>query len=252
MAQTHLFTILDTVESTNNYAMGQVHAGLSTHGDAWFALEQSGGKGQREKKWESAKNENILMTIVVKPGRVLQGNQFLLSAVTANVCQQVLDNYNRAHTKIKWPNDIYFGDRKAGGILIENIIKGDEWYWSIIGIGININQMKFSLNVPNATSLRITTGKVHNQIDIAKNIQERLLFEINNLSENSKAFQLDMYNKNLYKKDTNVKLKKGNIVFETTVKHVNKYGDLITEDAMERHFKYGDVQWINDTGQLQL
>ena len=88
MQENGLFTILDVVESTNNYAMGQVHAGLAAHGQAWFANEQWGGKGQRDKKWISAKGENIIMTIVLKPDKVFKGNQFLFSAFIAGVCHR--------------------------------------------------------------------------------------------------------------------------------------------------------------------
>lgn len=74
-------------------------------------------------------------------------------------------------TTIKWPNDIYWGDRKAGGILIENVISGTKnWKWAVIGIGLNINQTIFSPDLPNPVSLQQITGKKYNILEIANEI----------------------------------------------------------------------------------
>ncbi len=244
MHENDLFTILDVVESTNNYAMGQVHAGLAAHGQAWFANEQWGGKGQRDKKWISAKGENIIMTIVLKPDKVFNRNQFLFSASIAGVCHRFFSAIAGNETYVKWPNDIYFGDRKAGGILIENVISGKEWKWAVVGIGININQTAFADELHNATSLKSITAKRYEVVELARHLQYSILNELKNPSIEIFGKSLPYYNAHLYKKGELVKLKKRNAIFETCIKEVNSFGQLITEDVMERVFEFGEVSWI--------
>ena len=242
--ENHLFTILDVVESTNNYAMGQVHAGLAAHGQAWFANEQWGGKGQREKKWLSAMGENIIVTITLKPDKVFNQNKFLFSAFIAGVCHQFFSAFAGNETCIKWPNDIYFGDRKAGGILIENVFKGKQWKWAVVGIGININQTHFGEELKNATSLKCITQKNYDVIELAKQLQNTIIQKLENCKEEVLFEYLKYYNDHLFKKGKIVKLKKENILFETCIKEVNGFGQLITEDVMERVFEFGEVSWV--------
>ena len=131
--------IIDKVDSTNNYAMGLIREGLTKHGAAYFAIEQTAGKGRRSKGWTAEKGKNIILSIVVAPDFLNIQNQFQLSVVAALGCYDLFKNYAGDNVYLKWPNDIFWNDRKAGGILIENVIKGKKWKWSIVGIGININ-----------------------------------------------------------------------------------------------------------------
>jgi BirA family transcriptional regulator, biotin operon repressor / biotin---[acetyl-CoA-carboxylase] ligase len=244
MDQNEIFSILDTVESTNNYAMQQVHAGLAKHGQAWYAHEQWGGKGQRGKEWKSERGENLILTLTVQPDVVFKGKPFLLSALVANVCRDCFAEIAGETTKIKWPNDIYWDDRKAGGILIENIFKGKSWEWAVIGIGINVNQMVFDESVGNATSLKIITEIQHDPILLARKIQKILLEKLKQLTFIDFGGQIDELNNHLYKKMETVHLKKDNAVFETKIIAVNEYGQLLTEDVMERKFEVGEVEWV--------
>lgn len=112
--------ILPVIDSTNNYAMGQATAGQAGHGTVYFALEQTAGKGQRGKTWLTTPGENIMMSVVIQPQALKTSQQFLLSAAIALGCYDFFKNYAGEETRIKWPNDLYWRDRKAGGILIES------------------------------------------------------------------------------------------------------------------------------------
>src|SRR5688572_2022740 len=164
------FTILSSVDSTNNYAMARVQAGLAQHGAAWFAHEQTAGKGQRNKHWLTNPSENILLSVVLQPFTLTASEQFLLSASVALACCDFYKNYAGEETSIKWPNDLYWRDRKAGGILIENNFRGSEWVFAIAGIGININQTSFDPALPNPVSLKQITGKNFNVIQLAREL----------------------------------------------------------------------------------
>ena len=241
MNQNQLFTILDAVESTNNYAMAKLHAGLAVHGQAWFARHQWGGKGQRDNKWLSNKDENITMTIILKPNKVFRNNMFFFNAVVACTCHQFFSSIVGSSFYIKWPNDLYFNDNKAGGILIENIFNGSEWLWAAVGIGINVNQTDFKPENGNATSLQIICNKIFEPIELGKKLHWMLIENFESFSED---YYLNYYNEHLYKKNQTVKLKKGNIVFDTTINKVNRIGQLVTIDTLERQFNTGEIKWL--------
>ena len=142
------FIELQSVDSTNNYAMARVAEGVAQHGSAYFAHEQTAGKAQRGKIWISEKGANIMMSMVIKPLFLQPSEQFKLSACVAVALHDFLKRYAGEQTKIKWPNDIYWRDRKAAGILIENVISTGKlaignWQWAIVGIGVNLNQVDF-------------------------------------------------------------------------------------------------------------
>ena len=242
MADDVFFTILNTVDSTNNYAMGRVHEGLAKHGLLWFANEQTGGKGQRGKAWATEKGKNIVMSLVLEPGRLQITHQFYLSAAVALACFQFFAAYAGEETKIKWPNDLFWRDRKAGGILIENKFQGKAWKWAVVGIGININQTRFDKFLINPVSLKQITGKTFNTIELAKELYALLM---KNLAELKTAENImEQYNEHLYKINKNVTLRNGDVKFETVIKEVSKEGRLITVDAIEREFDFGEVEWV--------
>lgn len=236
-------TVFDSIESTNNYAMGQAHSGSARDGEAWMALEQTKGKGRRNKNWQSEKGLNIMLSISINTEFLPLFRQFELSICTALGCVDFLSKYAGNEVKIKWPNDIYYHDKKAGGILIENVIKGKLWQWSIIGIGININQTVFDKDMGNPTSLKRITGKEYDIITLAKKLRLAIIKRVHSLKETDVGL-LKEYNHLLYKKGELVKLKKQNMVFETTVMGVNTHGELMTTDTMDRVFSFDEVDWI--------
>ena len=238
------FVVLDAIESTNNYAMEQARAGLAIHGKAWFANEQWGGKGQRGKKWVSNKGENIVMSLIVKPSKLFAANPFYLSMLVANICRQFVADKTNLQTFVKWPNDIYIDDRKAGGILIENIFVGKEWQWAVIGIGINVNQEQFEFTENNPISLKSATEQDYIPIALAKELAQLIITFINKVDNEELKNIYSIFNQHLYKKNQLVFLKKETAVFETTIIAINEYGQLITEDTIERIFNVGEVEWV--------
>ena len=242
MAEDGFFNILDTVDSTNNYAMANVHAGMAAHGMAWFAKEQATGKGQRGRSWISEKGKNIAISLVLEPERLSIKSQFQLSAVVAITCFEFFSKYAGEETTIKWPNDLFWRDRKAGGILIENVLQGKTWKWAVVGIGININQTRFDKAILNPVSLKQITGKNFKIIELAKELQVLLM---KNLAEPKPADEIfNQYNEHLYKINKTVKLKKDGVIFDTVIKEISAAGRLITVDAIEREFDFGEVEWV--------
>jgi len=116
------------------------------------------GRGQRGKQWESEKNSNILLSFVLRPQIEIK-DQFRLSQVISLAIAEYINLHDIDQVKIKWPNDVYVGDKKISGILIQNFLNGDKIDKTIVGIGININQELFYSDAPNPTSLKMITGK---------------------------------------------------------------------------------------------
>ena len=240
------FIELLSVESTNNYAMRQVQKELAKNGDAYFAFEQTAGKGQFNKQWLSNKGENIILSIVLKTDELLINQQFILNMVIALGALKLFNKYSTEHAKIKWPNDIYWRDRKAAGILIENIIRGSSWQFAVIGIGMNINQVNFQNDLKNPVSLKQITGKTYNVVDLAKELCDILDQEVSRLFAGSNILILEAYNNGLYKLNENVSFKNSAGLFKGDIKKVNEAGELIVEtDQEEKAFKTGELEWMN-------
>jgi BirA family transcriptional regulator, biotin operon repressor / biotin---[acetyl-CoA-carboxylase] ligase len=250
------FIELQSIDSTNKYAMGIVHndrlpdgQGEAQHGMAIFSHEQTAGKGQRGKTWVSEKGVNIALSILLNPYPLGIQDQFKLSVCVAVSVHELFSKYAGDETKIKWPNDLYWRDRKAGGILIESIVRSREsgansWEWAIAGIGININQTVYSVDLPNPVSLKQIAGKSFNTVELAKELCFILEKNYRLLIAGNSEDLFIYYQTHLYKKGEKVKLKKDSRVFETTVKGVSETGQLITHHSIEERFEFGEVEWV--------
>lgn len=154
---------LSTIDSTNIYAMSQIKEGLAKSGSCYTADFQTHGKGQHGRVWESSKGQNILCSYILELTKLdadknwAPTDQIGFSAAIALGARAFFGAFAGPETKIKKPNDIYFRDRKAGGLLIENLVRGKEWTWTVVGIGMNINQSSFSSAATNPISLQEIT-----------------------------------------------------------------------------------------------
>src|SRR5690242_17711859 len=160
--------ILDCVDSTNNYAMALIKKGKINCAAAVFAKEQTHGKGRRGRQWKSNPAENIILSVAVPMQWQSISKQFEISVAAALSCYDLFQKYILGNLFIKWPNDIFIGDSKAGGILIENVIKGNIWQWSVVGIGLNINQEEFEEGIQKASSLKLASGKNFDVLELAE------------------------------------------------------------------------------------
>lgn len=237
------FIELQQVESTNNYATGLAHAGMAQSGTAVFAHDQTKGKGQRHREWQSEAGKNIALTVMFQPPTLALSQSFLLSMATAVGVCNFFSKYAGSETKVKWPNDIYWRDRKAGGILMENIVKGSKWHWAIIGIGLNINQTDFAELGTKAVSLKQITGKNHDPLQLAKELC-MYLEDAYTLLRKLRPEIYAQYNSKLYKLNETVRLKQGSRVFDAVIKDVSTLGVLIVESGTEERFNVGDVEWL--------
>lgn len=149
------FLLLEQVDSTNSYV--SLHAASLADMTMVIADAQTAGRGQRGNSWESEPGKNLTFTLLHRPKGVLPREQFAISEATALAVADFLEE-NGFIATVKWPNDIYVGDRKIAGILIEHSLTGSAITDSRIGVGLNVNQQEFRSDAPNPVSMRQLTG----------------------------------------------------------------------------------------------
>lgn len=166
---------VDTCTSTLSYAAG-LSAEDTPHGTVVTAREQTAGRGQRGNSWESEPGANLTFSLVLRPHRWPAARQFELSmAVVVGVCRALRRALPDADVRVKWPNDIYAGDLKMVGILIENTVSGSYITRSIAGIGINVNQTVFRSKAPNPVSMAQIAGHPFDLDTILQNVVTEIL-----------------------------------------------------------------------------
>lgn len=152
---------LPQIHSTNSYATHLLKNVKLPEGTVIHTDQQTEGKGQRGALWHSEAGQNLTASIVLKPVFLELDQQFFLYQIAALACYDTITellNTSHIDIKIKWPNDILLGSKKLSGILIENSIQNNTINWSVIGIGMNVNQLSFADSL-NASSLRLANGK---------------------------------------------------------------------------------------------
>jgi BirA family biotin operon repressor/biotin-[acetyl-CoA-carboxylase] ligase len=238
------FYILDTVESTNNHAIQQIRNGSAFHGDAWLARVQTQGKGQRNRHWHSLPGQNILMSVVVRPGFLDRMNPFLFQALVARACRDYIAELLATEVFIKWPNDIILNDRKAGGVLIENIFRGKSWEWAVVGMGINVNQLAFDSLSEKATSLKLFSGNEYDLNRLAEGLRNHLISFLDENEDCPLDDRLKMYQNVMYRLGSKVLFEQDGQKFHALVLGVNHEGALKVElDHKEQLWKHGLVEW---------
>ncbi len=148
------------IDSTNSYLQNLLDKGEDVADNVVVTDFQTSGKGQGRNVWQSENGKNLLFSIALDMSFLKAEDQFLLTQMVSVAMINVLKKYlPEENLFIKWPNDIYFNDRKIAGILIKNEIKGMMLGTSIIGIGLNVNQTSFDESLPNPISMKMITGK---------------------------------------------------------------------------------------------
>lgn len=163
---------LPTVDSTNNFAANLIKKTNVLDGTVILSEKQTNGRGQAGNSWLSAQGDNITCSYILKPNFLKIEEQFYLSMITSLAIVNVLSNLNIT-SRIKWPNDILIGSRKVCGILIENSLSGNIFSYSIIGIGLNVNQTSFETGL-SATSIANVIGQIQVKDRVLRNLSAEL------------------------------------------------------------------------------
>ncbi|MDL2227393.1 biotin--[acetyl-CoA-carboxylase] ligase [Odoribacter sp. OttesenSCG-928-L07] len=217
-----------TIDSTNIEAQRLLDSGE----DLPFVVvaeEQTHGKGRGEHVWETESGKNLTCSFVVKP-YVEPQYQYLITVATSLAILDLLSQYlsTENQIKIKWPNDIFVDDNKICGILIANRISGNEIKSSIIGIGVNVNQIDFPVNLPNATSLKKITNK---EFDINELLSELIILLENNIimiKDNVLHLRV-RYIRNLYKLHQPMIYNVDGVEMECKISGIDEFGGIMCD-----------------------
>jgi len=203
---------------------------------------QTAGKGQVGNSWESEAGRNLLFSMVLYPQRVTVDNQFLLSQLVSLGIKEALDEYTDGIT-VKWPNDIYWNDKKLVGILIENSLQGTKIKSSVIGIGLNVNQKVFVSNAPNPVSLLLITGRRQNRKLLLTKIRQNIQKLYTELSVTKIRAE---YAEALYRKDGFYAYRANNETFQAKIISVHPDGqlELETEAGERKGFYFKEVSFV--------
>jgi len=238
---------LETIDSTNKYALKLIESGSCSEGLVINAEEQSAGKGHGDSFWESEKGKNLTFSLVLQPGFIEPSNQFLITKIVSVSIRNVLSNYLSADLlKIKWPNDIYFKDQKLAGILIQNTISGQSLEYSVAGIGLNVNQEVFKSDAPNPVSMAKLTGLKYNRLILLEElIGEIFSVYIRSASSSFTERLNEIYLENLYWLNQTAKFKEQGKVFTGKIKGIGSYGrlQLEKENGKLQEYDFKEVEF---------
>ena len=236
---------LQKTDSTNNYLHALARPEQLGEGSGVWAAFQTAGRGQIGNSWESAEGENLTFSVVLYPTFLLANRQFLISQITALSVKQTLDRYVDDIT-VKWPNDIYWRDRKICGMLIENDLAGQFIYSSILGIGININQKEFKSNAPNPVSLYQIIGKRTDREKFLQEFLERLYANYLLLLQEKEVLIQEAYRQSLYRREGFHLYEDANGRFEAAIEEIEPSGylHLRLRDNTIRRYEFKEVRFV--------
>ncbi|MCL2074718.1 MAG: biotin--[acetyl-CoA-carboxylase] ligase [Marinilabiliaceae bacterium] len=199
--------------------------------------KQIAGRGLLNNAWESENNKNLTFSMVLYPKFIEVQNQFTLTFVVSVAISDVLKKYI-PNIRIKWPNDIYYGDKKMTGILIENTIIGNKILYSIVGIGVNVNQTKFISDAPNPTSMKLLTGIEFDTEKLLNDIIDAIIFRYNQCEMGGFENIYKEYHDRLYRigEEHCFRDKTGN--FKGQIIKVEKTGHLVIIDSENKQKRY--------------
>lgn len=234
-----------TVDSTNNYLKDLLNEKRPVEGTAVMAYTQYSGRGQTGNMWASEPGKNLTVSYLFYPVFLEASRQFYLNMAVALAVKDCCELLLGDEVKIKWPNDIYYRDKKIAGILIENSISGSYLNTSVIGIGLNVNQTVFPESIPNPSSL-----------SLIKETEFELRIVLNELSHFLEKYYLQLrqqhfnfldkaYTVALYRYQQTHEFRQGEKLLRGEINGVTKEGKLILHsNGKEHRFSFKEIEYV--------
>ena len=233
---------LKSVDSTNDYANRLIKKKGADEGTVILAEFQNQGKGQRGNFWESEAGKNLTFSFILRPRSLPAQKQFYLSMAVSLGIIRFFES-EKIEAFIKWPNDIYVGRKKIAGILIENSLNRDTIDYSVIGIGLNVNQEKFLSDAPNPTSILLEKNIVSEPDNVLDKLLTVLELQLRQLYENKLELLRDNYLRYLMLRGKLSTFIAGGCSFEGEIINVNEAGELVLQlkDGAKKSFGFKEI-----------
>jgi BirA family transcriptional regulator, biotin operon repressor / biotin---[acetyl-CoA-carboxylase] ligase len=236
---------IDNLTSTNTYAIRMISAERPTEGTIIRTGFQSAGRGQPGNKWESEDGKNLLISIILYPTWISPADQFLVSMSLSLGMHDYLGSMTHG-CSIKWPNDIYINDDKIAGILIESSITGSQIDYMVAGIGLNINQEKFTGDAPNPVSLKNLTAREYDLDLCLADLSVFLDKRYHDIRKDNYRAIKDEYLSRLYRFGKPAEFRDSEGVFEGKISDVDFTGRMTIKDSLgeKRFYYFKEVDFI--------
>lgn len=241
---------LNEVDSTNTYLRHLLDVGEDEtvqEGLMVCAEYQSHGRGQIGNGWESAKGENLLFSLLLYPTFVAPSDVFSISqAVSLGVKDMLVSYCGLSDISIKWPNDIYWRDKKMAGILVENLLSGRTVESSIVGIGLNVNQKEFHSDAPNPVSVSQVAGRDFNVDECAVAVRRTILDRYILLLGAKAGKVREDYFASLYRREGCHSFVDSEGGFKAKIEDILPNGVLVLkdEDGRRREYSFKEVEFV--------
>ena len=233
---------MPSCHSTNDICAELISKGDIKDGTIVITDYQTRGKGQGGNTWESNNGENLTLSLILDTSFLNLHDQFYLNMMVCLSLSDLIREYVKIDVSIKWPNDIYFQNSKICGILIQNILKGSSLEYSIIGMGINVNQQKF--NYQSAISLNTITGRWYNLESVLQRLIEILDSYWIQLKEGHFERLRSIYIKQLMWLNEEHTFQ-GPHLFNGKIIDIDKTGRLIVESENTLHtYNYKEIKFV--------
>ncbi len=235
---------LEQATSTNLELLQLSNEKRLPEGTVVITDSQTQGRGQGENSWESEPGCNLTFSIILYPLSVKASGQFILSKVISLAVYDFVSQIVPG-VSVKWPNDVYVGDRKITGILIENFIEGAYITKSIAGIGVNINQEQFVSGAPNPVSLRQLTGESYQLEECIETLHNCIANRYQMIRERREGKLHEDYLRCMYRFGQLNRFCVGDEYFDAVITGVNKYGmlEMKTKENKQRIFGFKEVSF---------
>ena len=236
---------LDETVSTNAYIRSYDDNGELPECSVVWADFQTAGRGQMGNSWEGEKGQNLLFSMVIRPDFVEAKEQFLISQIASLSVKKTLEQHTSG-ISVKWPNDIYWHDKKICGMLIENDLSGTNISRSIIGIGLNINQQRFVSDAPNPISLSQITGERFEIDKVLISFMTNFHTYYNRLIEGDWADIREEYFKSLYRGEGLYPFESEGIEFEARISAIEPSGHIVLalKNGEKKKFAFKEVSFV--------
>ncbi len=247
----------DEIDSTNSFLHGY-HEGDDVETVVAVAEYQTAGRGQGTNHWESERGSNLTFSVRVAPKGVRAGGQYVLSMCIALAVKDTLTEYigevavkntlteSSGDVTVKWPNDIYWRDKKISGTLIETTLVGSDVKTCIFGTGININQTEFLSDAPNPVSIKQITGRQTDREAVLQSVMKNLEGYLKRLYDGGRREIHREYEDCLYRKDGVHKYRDKDGEFDARIEGVEESGHLVlrSTDGKERRYGFKEVEFV--------
>jgi BirA family biotin operon repressor/biotin-[acetyl-CoA-carboxylase] ligase len=240
-----LVIVLQTVDSTNNYVANQLRSADVAEGTVVMAQLQTEGRGQRGTHWQSESGQNLLMSLVLKPENLEASAQFIISQWVCLGLVRYLRTEFQIPAVIKWPNDILVDGQKLAGVLIENSVRGNRIENSIVGVGLNVNQLEFDESLQ-ATSLRKING---NTQDVRQVLDGLLPYLEQEYRTTDYTAIRTRYLKALHGYRKLLEYRDDHGTFQAMIADIGPHGELILElpEGQRKKYRFKEVELLRES-----